>query len=173
MQIYLPYKRYSKCVDVLDKDTLVRQQENVSKMIKFSLIKLGISKLDPTLSDEYQKVQTNPFFLLWWNNGKPYLLAMLAYLNSCNMEMFNRGFGFKHNPYTDLVKSIDPDLYNHTRPQTPTRITRGYRIILLCVSEEYYSRYFYFTLSRNRKLIKELKVSTEKFKFAKLLKIFR
>lgn len=175
MNILLPYKNFKECANVLHDGLLYRQVDNAQTLIKSILLKLDkitISKSE-IKSLGYKELQTHPIFNFWWNNGRPRLPSLIKYYDTVQFELFNRGY-IINNGYIKSFKNTiinDTNLYEHSPPETPKRITSGYRIMLLVRDKKYFKEKFPITYRKNKQLIKELKLSKEKYKFAKLLGI--
>lgn len=171
MNIYLPFKNFGKCVRSLDTQTLIRQRENAEFLLKFILYKCGefnLTKKEIKYANKIE-IEKNPFYLFWWNNGKPFGHALYRYLDQCNFELFNRKAAKLINllVLNKLVK--ESKKLNQGYPPRPRRITTGYRIILLCRDTDFYKEKFFMTHKRHLETIEKLKSSKERFKFAKFL----
>lgn len=170
MQTYLPFTSFVKVASTLDTETLERQRENAETLLYFILCKSEELTLDKKRKKEFAKINENPVFHYWWNNGAPYALALCKYLDACNFELFNRKQGLgKFDWMKKIIVSSKSGKFHPGNPPMPKRITTGYRIILMCRNEKFYKDKFYATFRKQQKTISELNTSKERFKFAKFL----
>lgn len=159
------------CAEALHTEQLSRQRTNCVRLIRLLLSEL--KELKPLKKEVslFKKIKENPIFEYWWNNGKPYLVALYKYFDAINFECFNRKLRLvKAGFYLKVIQTIGPKIH-HGRPPTPTRITTGYRVILLSINERYYRRRFVGTLVRYKDQIEALRKSKKRFKYASLLGI--
>jgi hypothetical protein len=169
MQVYLPFKDFRKCVSVMDTETLKRQRDNAKNLLLAILWKKGDFNPVKQFQKTYEKIHEHPIFILWFNHGKPFCNSLLRYLDSCNFELFNRGFEIEKYQWLHKNMILNHAKYHNGSPPTPKRITTGYRIILLCFNEDYYKNIFFATYKKNIDLINKLKNSKERFRFSKFL----
>lgn len=173
MQIYLPYKNFVKIAKVLSDEDLLKQRDNAEEMMNLILYEHDLIQINKSKSDyiRFMKIKENPIYNYWWNNGKPFCLSLLKYIEACSFELFNRGQKLKKYSLIKKIIGENFKIFNNARPQMPNRITKGYRIVLLCCNEEFYKNKFNATYRNNLKTIKKLQVSEERFKYAKFLKL--
>lgn len=173
MQIYLPYKNFTQSIKVLHEDDLIKQRENLEEMLSLILFEMELITINKS-KKEYEKflsIKENPLFVYWWNQGKPFCSYLLKYLEGCNFELFNKGKIYKKYSLFKKIIKDNKTKFNNARPQIPKRLTDGYRVILLCVREDYYLNKFNKTYRTNKTTIKLLRENEERFKFAKFLKL--
>jgi len=169
MQTYLPHKNFRKCAEVLDDTLLLRQRKNAQELIDFILWKVNATEVKPK-----KDLTMHPIFQYWWNKGAPFIKPLYRYLEALNFECFNRKFKkVELRKYIKMIDNIPKSIHIDGRIPTPTRITRGYRIVLLCLNEEFYKEHFYVTYLKFKKDIDKLKKSKEEFKFAKYMGLHR
>lgn len=171
MQTYLPYKEFGKCAKILKTEHLIKQRFNSEKLLQTMLVLDGENFFDNLISkNDIDLISKTPIFKFWWNNGDCFMYSLYQYVDYCNFELFNRNFKGILN-LRKYLKVIINEKYNKAHPYLPKRITSGYRIILLCLDEEYYKQFFYNTYCKNSELISKLKQSSEKNKFSKILEL--
>lgn len=122
--------------------------------------------------EEFVVVSQNPIYKFWKNNDKPFLSALIKFYECLDFECVSRKIKTERIDWIKKIIISETDLkFSKRKPYLPTRMTTGYRIILLSKNEKYYKKFFAKTSIKRRKDIDKLISSEERFKYAKILGI--
>lgn len=152
MLIYITKKNISKCVESLDNHTLFKQRDRIEKTIYYILCKINMCEIHKNYKHEYEKVTQSKTFQMWWNNGRPFIFALIRFWKTSNFELFCRKFDYRNlRRLTILIN--DRSKFHEGSPHITRRIINTYIMILLSKNKDFYIKSFSGTYYRNKKII--------------------